>query len=117
MTKKIYRSAQGKPVDLGAIILQNEEVRAVGNMQVNARGDRIDEYGKPISTRSQQVNKSVNRTVSNVKSSQAPAAPAAPAVAPVAPPSGLMDPDLEDDVDVSEIKAGLAGALNRANKK
>jgi hypothetical protein len=70
MTNKTYRSAQGKTVDLGALILQNETVRAVGNMNVNARGDRIDEQGNPISTRSEQVNRSIDRTVTNVKPSQ-----------------------------------------------
>jgi len=70
MTNKIYRSAQGKTVDLGALALQNENVRAVGNMNVNARGDRIDENGNAIVTRSEQVNRNINRTVSNVTPSQ-----------------------------------------------
>ena len=42
MTRKVYRTANGKMVDLGALQLQNENVRAVGNMGVNARGDIID---------------------------------------------------------------------------
>lgn len=70
MTNKTYRTAQGKTVDLGALILQNETVRAVGNMNVNARGDRIDEHGNAIATRSEQVNRNINRTVTNVRSSQ-----------------------------------------------
>jgi len=70
MTNKIYRSAQGKTVDLGALALQNETVRAVGNMNVNARGDRIDENGNAIATRSEQINRNINRTVSNVQPSQ-----------------------------------------------
>jgi hypothetical protein len=70
MTKKIYKSANGKTVDLGALVLQNENVRAVGNMHVNARGDRIDEFGNPISSRSQQINKNINKTTSNVKPPQ-----------------------------------------------
>jgi hypothetical protein len=70
MTNKTYRSAQGKTVDLGALVLQNETVRAVGNMNVNARGDRIDEQGNPIATRSEQVNRSIDRTVTNVRPSQ-----------------------------------------------
>jgi hypothetical protein len=65
MTNKVYRSAQGKTVDLGALILQNETVRAVGNMNVNARGDRIDEHGKTIAAKSEQVNKHINRTTNN----------------------------------------------------
>ena len=70
MTNKTYRTAQGKTVDLGALILQNETVRAVGNMNVNARGDRIDEHGNAIATRSEQVNRNINRTVTNVRPSQ-----------------------------------------------
>ena len=70
MTNKIYRSAQGKTVDLGALMLQNETVRAVGNMNVNARGDRIDEHGNAVVTRSEQVNRNINRTVTNVQANQ-----------------------------------------------
>ena len=62
MTNKIYRTAQGKVVDLGALEVQNEHVRAVGNMNVNARGDKLDADGNVISTRSQQVNRNLNRT-------------------------------------------------------
>ena len=62
MTKKVYRTAQGKIVDLGALEVQNEHVRAVGNMKVNARGDKLDADGRVISTRSQQVNRNLNRT-------------------------------------------------------
>jgi len=67
MTNKTYRSAQGKTVDLGALMLQNETVRAVGNMNVNARGDRIDEQGNSVATRSEQINRNINRTTTNVK--------------------------------------------------
>ena len=61
MSKKIYRTAQGKTVDLGSLQVQNETVRAVGNMNVNARGDRLDADGNIIATRSQQVNRALNR--------------------------------------------------------
>jgi len=61
MTKKVYRTAQGRIVDLGALEAQNEHVRAVGNMNVNARGDKLDADGRVISTRSQQVNRNLNR--------------------------------------------------------
>ena len=61
MTKKVYRTAQGRIVDLGALEVQNEHVRAVGNMNVNARGDKLDANGRVISTRSQQVNRNLNR--------------------------------------------------------
>jgi len=57
MTKEVYRSANGKTVDMGALRLQNEKVRAVGNMRVNARGDEINDMNKVIRTRNEQVNK------------------------------------------------------------
>ena len=57
MTKEVYKSANGKPVDMGALRLQNEKVRAVGNMKVNARGDMVDDMNRVISTKAEQVNK------------------------------------------------------------
>ena len=66
MSKKIYRTAQGRIVDFGALQAQNEQVRAVGNMQVNARGDKLDADGNVISTRAQQVNRNLNRTTNAV---------------------------------------------------
>jgi hypothetical protein len=57
MTSKVYKSAQGKSVDMGRLQLQNEGVRAVGNMKVNARGDMVDDMNRVISTKSEQVNK------------------------------------------------------------
>ena len=61
MKQKTYRTAQGRVVDLGAMIAQNETVRAVGNMNVNARGDVIDNQGRVLSTRGEQVNRNLNR--------------------------------------------------------
>ena len=57
MTKQLYRSATGKTVDMGALRLQNERVRAVGNMRVNARGDMINDANEVIRTRNEQVDK------------------------------------------------------------
>jgi hypothetical protein len=66
MTQKIYRSAQGKPVDIGSLILQNEQVRAVGNMNVNARGDVLDSNNKVIDQKNRQIQRQVKRVSSNV---------------------------------------------------
>jgi hypothetical protein len=57
MTKDVYRSANGKTVDMGALRLQNEKIRAVGNMRVNARGDEINDANEVIRTRNEQVEK------------------------------------------------------------
>ena len=61
MIQKTYRTAQGKVVDLGAMMVQNETVRAVGNMSVNARGDIIDNQDRVLATRGEQVNRNLNR--------------------------------------------------------
>ena len=62
MTKKQYRSAMGKTVDMGSLLLQNESVRAVGNMGVNARGDVINSNNKVIEKKSRQVQRQNRRT-------------------------------------------------------
>jgi hypothetical protein len=40
---------------MGKLILQNEHVRAVGNMNVNARGDVIGDDNRVIQKRTEQV--------------------------------------------------------------
>jgi len=65
MTKKQYRSAMGKTVDMGSLLLQNESVRAVGNMGVNARGDIVNSNNKVIERKSRQVQRQ-NRRTTNV---------------------------------------------------
>ena len=62
MTNKIYKTAQGQTIDLGAIVLQNEHVRAVGNMNVNARGDILDGSSRVIEQRNQQVARQMQNT-------------------------------------------------------
>lgn len=64
MTNEVYRSANGKTVDMGALRLQNERVRAVGNMRVNARGDVIDDNNQVIRTRNEQVDKQYQKQTS-----------------------------------------------------
>lgn len=61
MTKNVYRTAQGKMVDMGALTLQNELIRAVGNMGVNARGDRVDGTNQIIDQRNRQVQRQLKR--------------------------------------------------------
>ena len=55
MTKEVYKSARGTMVDMGALRLQNEKERAVGNMKVNARGDAVDDANQPVQSKPQQV--------------------------------------------------------------
>lgn len=80
MTRKTYRTALGKTVDLGALMLQNEDTRAVGNMKVNARGDLIDSWNRPIDKRTQQVQKQYDRQVTNVRDEPVPMSASKPVV-------------------------------------
>lgn len=59
------RTAQGKMIDINALIAKNEKTRAVGNMKTNARGDIIDSHGKIIKTASERVNEAYTKTVGN----------------------------------------------------
>jgi hypothetical protein len=49
--KQIYRTMQGKEIDMGKLVNQNEMTIAVGNMRVNARGDKLGPGGKIVKTR------------------------------------------------------------------
>lgn len=66
MTQRRYRTAQGRNIDLGALMLKNENVRAVGNLPVNARGDYVDADNRPVQTKPQQVTRQNRRQVTNV---------------------------------------------------
>jgi hypothetical protein len=70
MTKEIHRSANGKTVDMGSLRLRNENVRAVGNMRVNARGDLVDDKNQVITPKNQQVNQNYNNQVNNPKNTK-----------------------------------------------
>lgn len=61
----LRRTAQGKMVDINALMSKNEKVRAVGNMKVNARGDIIDNQGRIIKSVNERVNESYGKTVGN----------------------------------------------------
>jgi hypothetical protein len=49
--RQVYRTARGKEVDLNKLVNKNEMTLAVGNMKVNARGDKIGPGGQIIQKR------------------------------------------------------------------
>jgi hypothetical protein len=57
MMGKIYRTAQGKNVDIDNLRLNNEDSIAVGNMKVNARGDELGPGGQVAVGRNQSMDK------------------------------------------------------------
>lgn len=114
MTRKIYRTAQGKMVDLGRLQLQNENTRAVGNMGVNARGDQIDSLNRPIVRRPQQVQRQYNRQT-QTEAAKTTKQPKATVVADVpAPPEDFQD-DYEKPQETAQ-PTGLAAAIAKARE-
>lgn len=117
MTKKVYRTAMGRAVDLGALQLQNEHVRAVGNMGVNSRGDRIDGSNKPIESRNQQVSRQYKRQTNVMDApivSSRSKAKSAPVESPVE--STSQEIEVEQTQETSQPKSGLADAIARARQ-
>lgn len=49
--RTVYRSMQGKEVDINRLMNQNELTMAVGNVKVNARGDELGAGGKIVRKR------------------------------------------------------------------
>lgn len=49
--RKVYRTANGKSIDLDQLIQRNELTPAVGNARVNARGDELGPGGKIVRKR------------------------------------------------------------------
>jgi len=64
MSNKIYRTALGKQVDMGSLLSKNETVRAVGNMNVNARGDTYDK-NEITTSRASTVNDHYRKQIRN----------------------------------------------------
>jgi hypothetical protein len=119
MTNRTYRTAQGKIVDLGALQLKNENVRAVGNMSVNARGDLLDSYNRSIDSRNQQVAKQYQKQVTNVNDSAVISSKKKSTAVPAQTDVGAAP--VESAVPVAaepgaEPAVGLAAAIARARQ-
>ena len=62
MAGKVYRTSKGQALDIGSLLLQNENTRAVGNMGVNARGDKISSGNQIIKSRNEQMTQHYEKT-------------------------------------------------------
>lgn len=129
MTSKVYKTAQGKTVDLGTIMLQNEHVRAVGNMNVNARGDKLDQNNRVVETKPRQIQRQNARTTNvsadpvhasaskakKARRSQADADPIVDTVvdAPEETPAAVMAPPAQNISSLTIPEGGLAAAIAR----
>ena len=125
MSNKIYRSAMGKPVDLGALLLQNEKVRAVGNMNVNARGDIIDNANRVVETKNRQVQRRYQKQTNVTNEPVATSVRSAKAQIENTEVDLTEFSDLPEDNDVVVVKesapetppkGGLAAAIARSRE-
>ncbi len=55
--KRMYRTMQGRMVDIEKLRAANESVQAVGNMNVNARGDVLGAGGQVITPKAEVIKK------------------------------------------------------------
>ena len=55
--KRMYRTMQGRMVDIEKLRAANENVQAVGNMNVNARGDRLGPSGQIVTPKEKIIKK------------------------------------------------------------
>jgi hypothetical protein len=101
-------------VDLGALQLRNENVRAVGNMKVNARGDLIDSGNRAIDTRNRQVARQYSRQTTNVTDEPVRTSQSARAPVPK-PPEDFQDNFVKQEPATAPA-AGLAAAIARARE-
>ena len=55
MSRGMYKTAMGQVIDMDRLRLMNERQPAVGNMNVNARGDDIAPDGSIVKPRNQKT--------------------------------------------------------------
>jgi hypothetical protein len=55
--KKMYRTMQGRMIDIERLRAANESVQAVGNMNVNARGDVLGPGGNVVTSKETVIQK------------------------------------------------------------
>lgn len=59
--RKVYRSMQGKEIDMETLAARNETMPAVGNVRMNARGDELGPGGVVTRKREDIVNDHYNQ--------------------------------------------------------
>ena len=76
--KRMYRTMQGRMVDIEKLRAANESVRAVGNMNVNARGDVLGPGGQIATTKANVIAKYYEQPKGKVDDTPARAKPTPP---------------------------------------
>lgn len=129
---KVYRTAQGRHLDMETIRLQNELVPALGNMRVNARGDQLGPGGKIIKTREmimdEYYNTRPNNTTENIpqesniptrsptKKRNDPLPTSSKKASTFTPDDAAPDPVNEENRNETVLKGGLASAIAKSKQ-
>ena len=134
---RIYKTTQGKTIDMDSIRLVNEKTIAIGNMRVNAAGDQLGSGGAVVRGRNQVAdqqhqinNRSHDQRAFHAEQAQArQGAPSAqgqavpqqpnptPAVAEVDPNGVAFDPPAESTQDPHaepQLRGSLADSIAKS---
>lgn len=103
----VHRTARGNAIDMSTLVAKNEKTRAVGNMNVNARGDIIDNQNKISKDNTKRVKNGYQKIVAQAQQKTAPVQPQKQSVKP---PAKIEQNDLsaeekelfEDDEDIDK---------------
>ena len=88
--KKMYRSMQGRMIDIEKLRAANEDVQAVGNMNVNARGDVLGKGGQIVTPKAKIIKKYYEQPKGRADDTPAREKPTAPRrVAPAPQPKAV----------------------------
>lgn len=121
---KVYRTAQGKAINMDALRVQNEKVIAVGNMKINAGGDELGPGGVVTRTRDQVMKEYYDSNAVYTKEKvderrdepQQPRSQKAEAEH-VDFPADIIEQDAAmDEVDVTKLRGNLADAVAKTAK-
>ena len=115
--KRMYRTMQGRMIDIEKLRASNEDVRAVGNMNVNARGDVLGPGGKIATSKEKIIKKYYEQPKGKVDSRPTRAKPMPPRKTPPAPkPVMTAKPQAKQTVKSpkpkTETKKGIEAALD-----
>jgi len=83
--RRMYRTMQGRMVDIEKLRAANESVRAVGNMNVNARGDVLGPGGQITTSKAEVMQKYYEQPKGKVDDTPARAKPTPPRKTPPTP--------------------------------
>lgn len=80
MKPDIQTGARGKSIDMNLLRKQNEKIRAISNVKLNARGDTIDSNNKVVQSINQRVQQQYDAQVQPKKVETPPILPVSPPI-------------------------------------